>query len=55
MRERTELKKPAHGADNDSRRSQRRVLPMFHVYDQTFFYRDLEQNAIDRIHAYCSH
>jgi hypothetical protein len=28
------------------------VLPMFHVYDYTFFYRNLEQNAIDRIRSF---
>jgi hypothetical protein len=28
------------------------ALPMFHVYDYTFFYRNLEQNAIDRIDTY---
>jgi hypothetical protein len=31
------------------------VLPMFHNYDYTFFYRNLEQNAIDRISAYQRH
>ena len=28
------------------------VMPMFHNYDYTFFYRNLEQNVIDRIDAY---
>ncbi len=28
------------------------TMPFFHIYDYTFFYRSLEQNAIDRINAY---
>lgn len=31
------------------------ALPMFHMYDYTFFYRNLEQNAIDRINFYQAH